>query len=41
VRTSTVTIAAILVLMSTAVAQEFAYYAVQKGDFPHDVAASP
>jgi virginiamycin B lyase len=41
VRASTVIIAAILALMSTAVAQEFAYYPVQRGDFPHDVAAGP
>ena len=31
----------ILVLISSAIAQGSAYYPLQKGDFPHDVAASP
>jgi virginiamycin B lyase len=41
VHASTVIIAAILVPISTAVAQESTYYPAQTGDFPHDVAASP
>src|SRR5215510_5606514 len=40
-RMSAILVGLILVLISSAIAQESAYYPVQKGDFPHDVAASP
>jgi len=39
-RVSAIVVAPILVLISSAIAQESAYYPVQQGDFPHDVAAS-
>jgi len=39
-RVSAIVVGSILVLISSAIAQEPVYYPVQKGDFPHDVAAS-